>query len=109
LTAAITGKGIRRRSTIVGLHAVFEGVDVAARAECPAGAGDDQAAQAGAVGEPREDHRHLENHLRAHRVEGVGPVEGQRPDLPVDLEVERVQLGRAQGLGAHFCALSVSA
>ena len=124
LTAAITGKGMRRRSTIAWCRTsaprrTSEGrskssdstplrnqSDVAARAEGLAGAGDDQRPQRGPVGEPGEGDGELADHLRAHRVEGVGAVEGEGADLAVDLEPHRLELGRAQGLGRHLLSVS---
>ena len=67
-----------------------------------AGAGHDQAAQRRPVGEPGRGDAELADQLRAHRVERVGAVEGQGPDLAVDLDRERLQLGRGRNrCGAH--------
>ena len=57
----------------------------------------DLPAQARTVGEPGEGDRHLEDHLRAHRVEGVGAVERQRTDLAADLDPQGLQLRRRTG------------
>ena len=49
-------------------------------------AGDDQGAQRGAVGEPGRGGDQLADQLRAHRVQRLRAVEGQRADLAVDLD-----------------------
>ena len=89
---------------LLRLDAFAEPVDVAAGAEGLAGAGDDQRPQRRPVGEPGEGDGHLADHLRAHRVEGVGAVEGEGADLPVDLDPQRVQL--AAGSGSRSSSLS---
>ena len=86
----------------------FEAVDVAAGAEGLAGAGDDQRPQRGLVGEPGEGGPQVQDHLGAHRVEALGPIEGEGADLAVDLDSQRAQLGGIDGrLGGHL-AISVS-
>jgi hypothetical protein len=98
---------LRRQVDRVVFDPGFEAVDVPARAEGLAGAGEDQRSQRCLVGEPGERRPQVEDHLGAHRVEALGTVEGEGADLPVDLYPQGVQLGRAQGLGAHL-TLSVS-
>ena len=113
LTAAITGYGMRRKSTIAWcrtsaprrtsagrsiaglLEAALEPVHVAAGGERPAlpvtisaRSGARSASQAAAVTSSAD-------HLGAHRVQRRRAVERQRADLAVDLEAERLELGRA--------------
>ena len=55
------------------------------------------------VGEPGEDHGELADHLRAHRVEGLGPVQRQGPDpVLVDLDLHRLQLRWTRRSGWSF-------
>ncbi len=86
----------------VVFDAGFEAVDVAARAERLAGAGDDQRPQRRLVGEPGEGGPQIQDHLGAHRVEAVGAIEGEGADLAVDLDSQRGQLGGTDGLGRHL-------
>ena len=89
---------IGRKVEALVLDALAKPRHVASGREGAALAGDDQAAQRRAVGEPGERDRHLADHLRAHRVERVGPGEGQRADLAVDLDPHRLELRRARCL-----------
>ena len=77
----------RGQVDLLALDTGFEPVDVAAGAERLAGAGDDQRPQRRPVGEPGEGDRHLADHLRAHRVEGVGPVEREGADLAPSISI----------------------
>ncbi len=49
----------------------------------------------------------LLDQFRAHRVEGVGPVQGQRREVPVDLDLQRVQLRWGGHLAPRFALSDV--
>ena len=121
LTAAITGKGIRRRSTIAWCSAsaprrTSEGRSISSDCDAllepvltsppaqkalpapvtiSARSGARSASQAKATVISR-----IISGLIA--LKASGRFEGQGADLAVDLELERLQLRRAEGLGAHF-------
>ncbi len=82
--------------------APLEPVDVATGAEGAAGAGHDQGPDRGAIGQPGGGGRELADQLGAHRVQGVGTVQGQRSHLAVDLDLERLELGRICGEQGNF-------
>src|SRR5262249_22129816 len=80
---------LRREVDVVVFDSVAEPGDVATCAEGAARAGHDQRPDRRPVGAPGESHEQLADHLGAHRVEGIGAVECQRPDLAVDLDPQR--------------------
>ena len=88
---------LRGQVDVLVRHAALEPVDVAAGAEGAPGAGHDQRPDRGAVGEPGGGGGQLADQLRAHRVQCVRAVQRQGPDLAVDLDLERLELGRLAG------------
>ena len=89
--AADVGRQVDSGSSTPPLNQFTSPPDEKARSPAPVTI---SAAQRRLVGEPARGDGELEDQLRAHRVERVGPVQGQGSDLAVDLDRERLELGR---------------
>jgi hypothetical protein len=84
---AMVGFGIscsQRERRAAELPPLGHGLDVAARAEPAAAAGEDDGAHVTVLGEPGQRLQQRVEHGPRHRVEALGTVEGERGDAVFD-------------------------